>query len=227
MRITKALGLAALAAVTAMAFIGTGSAVAQNKIVLCTELQTTCSNGKLWSGGTKLLLLAKDPELIGTLPVKCEDSTGVVETNEDIGSPLNFKITSLKFGKLPSPEGTGCTNCEALTSSVPVNGSIEVEATDRYFFKSEISITGEKCTVFKVKCVFKGTIRVEIKHDGEHPNHQNTTILPLITFEKTLTRTEGSEPFCGNTTTWKASYVLYLADPTTGEPGLAWPSLDK
>lgn len=227
MRITKVLGLAALAAVTAMAFIGTGSATAQDKIVLCKELVTLCPTGKLWPKGTKFLVLAKEPELIGTLPVKCEDSTGTGEIIEEIGSPLNFKITALAFGKLPTPAGTGCTNCENVkVNGLPLSGSIEVEAVDKYFFKSEGSATLEKCTAFKVTCGFKGTIKVEIKHDGSHPLHSGTN-LPLITFEKELTRTEGSELLCGNSGIWKASYVLYLADPPTGESGLAWPSLDK
>jgi len=233
MRLTKVFGLAAIAAVAAMAFIGTSTAGA---IVLCKELVTTCPAGSQWPTGTQILGLATNPELLGGLAIKCADSTVVGETTAASGNPLPAKITSLAFGILPTPTlGAGCTGCPfglitlVHANNLPFTASLELQ--DKTVDKYALVATGKAtvlCTNSKheaqFECGYERTILSPITHTGTHPLHSSSGNLPKIEINAALTLTLGSEFFCGSSATWDANYVIYLAHAGGGS-GLAWPAL--
>jgi hypothetical protein len=238
------LGLAMVAAIAAMAFVGASSASAQeHKIVLCKELVTLCPNGKLWPAGTKLTALATNPEMHSSLgtSTKCEDSLITGELAEEIGSPLSFKNLSMAFGSLPTPKlGLGCTgSCtgtgEETFHPVLEDLKVEVEVTDKYYLKLTVLLALLKCPIVGT-CIYRAeNILVPISHTGKHAAHSGEN-LPLATFEVILqrktthTNTEGKavngSSFCPSSSEWLADYILYAAE--SGEvKGLAWPSLDE
>jgi hypothetical protein len=225
MKYVKVLSLAAVAAFAAMAFVGAGTASAEeHEIVLCKELAELCPEGKLWPKETVLLGLAENPELTGNLTEKCEDSTVEGETGAEIASPLPFTITSLEFGELPTPSlGEGCEPCTAVHSLVPLSGSLEVSGEDEYFLNG----SGKALLLcpLGINCGFEGNnIKSPISHTGKHKAHEGEN-LPVIEIEATLKLYTGSSFFCGNSGIWHANYVVSLAHHGE-DTGLAWPSLD-
>jgi hypothetical protein len=243
MRLTKVFGLAALAAVAAMAFIGTSTASAVDEVVLCKKLiekGKLCPAGELWPAGTKLTALAENPELKGSgffvEPTKCEDSilTGLSEAA--IGNPLKFDNAVVSFGVLPSPTlGANCTggctngaqeNIHALFEELRIG----VEGVDEFFILGK-GLAGLLNCDFGVKCAYRAEhVKVPITHTGTHRAHAGTN-LPLAKIEVVLNRVTSHHGVayngfpCPTTATWNATYVLILAE--AGEvKGLAWPALD-
>jgi hypothetical protein len=236
MRLIKVMGLAAIAAVAAMAFIGTGAASAEDEVVLCkklVEVGKLCPAGELWPKGTLVLALAQNPELVGNLPIKCEDSLAEVKTLADSGLPLPLSITGLSFGLLPKPElGKGCKGCpfEAfgvkteVHTAVPYVASLTVKATDAF----SLVATGKAtvlCVGLGVSCTFEGeNLTSPITHNGKHVLHAGTN-LALINTNVTLNVTSEQPETCGTSSKWIASYTVYLAHSGLNT-GLAWPALD-
>jgi hypothetical protein len=243
-RLVKMLGLAMVAAIATMAFIGAGSASAQeHKIVLCDELVTLCPNGHLWPEGTELEALAKEPKLHSSLgtTTSCEDSIVTGKVGPSPASPLTITSPLVEFGTLPTPKlGLGCTgSCTGTGEETihPVLDSmqIEVEAVDKYYLTGTGLAALLKCPLVGT-CIFRGeNIKVPISHTGKHPGHSGEN-LPLANFEVLLNRktthtnklkqSVSGSSFCPSTAEWLADYTLLLAK--FGEKvGLAWPSLDK
>jgi hypothetical protein len=232
MRLTKVFGLAALAAVAAMAFIGVSSASAaiKHSVVLCDQLvavEQLCPEGHLWPKGTIILALAEGGVLkAGGLEVKCPHTEIEAKTTAEAGLSLPFEITKLKFGKLETELGKGCEGCTEIHTTPPYPGKIEVEAIDKFYFQS----TGEAellhCTIFNVTCKYGSeNILSLIHHDGTHPKHEGTN-LPHILIRNTLVKIGGSG-FCPAEGTWEADpIVTLLHDPVTEKTGLGWPALD-
>jgi hypothetical protein len=232
MNLTKAFGLAALAVVAAMAFIGTGSAAAQHQVVLCKALETLCKVGNLWPSGTEILALATNAELKGTLPIVCEDVAFAAKITSagGIGSPLTLAITSLAYGVLPTPTlGAGCISApcgagiQVHVNELPFAVLLAVTAVDKYTFnyvgKATMLCSGFTCGYAADKADI-----APITHTGKHPLHAGEN-LPKIESDFTLSRTLGLAFFCGDTTLWAANYVVYLAH-SGANTGLAWPALD-
>ncbi len=242
MQFVKAFGLAALAAVAAMAFLGAGSASAQEhtEIVLCKELVKLCGDKQLWPASTILSALATNPELKTSIGnITCEDSVVTGELENEIGTTLTSKSLSVTFGKLPTPTlGTGCTGVCVESGGKPNPESIHVELTelsvtvgaeDKYSLQGTGLALILNCPLVGT-CVYRGEKVVSpISHDGLHAAHPDPTNLPLARFEETLTRqaSHGGSVFCPATSLWIANYVLYLAKAPNGETGLVWPALDK
>lgn len=237
MRSTKAFCLAALAAVAAMAFIGTSPAAAQtHEITLCKALEELCAAGHLWPSGTEFLALGENQEIKGPLPIKCPDVLLAAKTTAAVALPLPFVINTLEIGKLPTPKlGEGCTGCpfglktEIHTSPfVPYKAQSKVENIDKYSILIENFKLQTSCG--SIKCGFesKDLASEVIKHDGEHPKHPGATNLPLIPLQAPLTVYEDTSGIgaCGKTATWVVTFVITLAH-FGAETGLAWPSLDK
>lgn len=236
MRLTKAFGLAALAVVATMAFMGTSSAGAQvHEIALCKVLEKLCAAGNLWPSGTEVLLLAPNPELVGNFTIKCPDSLIVAVTNAAVGNPLSATIKSVEFGKLPTPLlGEGCSGCPFglktevhLAAFVPFTALVKVKGEDEYTLLVENGKAIVKCG--SIECGFEGK-DIEtgvIKHDGKHEKHPGAENLALAEINKVLTVFKDTSGLgtCGKTATWHANYTLTLAH-FGGASGLAWPSLD-
>lgn len=227
MRLTKAFGLAAIAAVAALAFIGTSSAAAAGEVVLCKELVTTCPAGSQWPSGTTLLYLWSNAELLGVLRYKCEDATITSKTTALSGSPLPFELTAVAFGKLPTPTlGEGCTGCPTGNAQVHVNkffnGNVSVTAADKYSLTFGLKVT-LLCRGFTCGYI-KEAITSPITHDGTHPNMSGTN-LPRVHILTNLTINLGTEFFCGSTAQWEGDYIIFQAE-NGATSGLAWPALN-
>ncbi len=251
MRFTKVLGLAAVAAVAAMAFIGTSSALATDSIVLCKELITDlslCKAGELAPSGTVLLALATNPKLTGGFSeIKCPDSTVTAETTAASGATLPITITSLEFGSLPTPSlGNGCTTCTGgVHTTPPYTGEIEVETIEDkdktklhdWFFKTSGSAELLNCFGLGITCAYgSSSILSLIDNDaGEHPSAAEKPAgsgkhptYGIILISTSLTKTGGSG-LCPGSGTWTADYYIYALDKSkTDSTKLdAWLALDS
>lgn len=234
MKPLKALGLAAVAAMTAMAFIGTNSAFAEDEVVICKELaQKLCPEGKLWPQGSVIFALAQNPILkTNNNNIKCEDSILEAKTSATIGSPLSLEILSFDFGKLPTPKlGQGCTGCPSgIHPSIPFPSEIKVTEKDEFFFNMSGGFSYLKCLLLEMTCSYAGeNIESAIEHNGTHPNDPEAGNLPLILVRAILLRQEGSSVFCPKEFEWQGNYAVYRVywmNSETFEEGLGWPALD-
>ncbi|HEU4682602.1 MAG TPA: hypothetical protein VFS51_12680, partial [Gemmatimonadales bacterium] len=112
MRSIKMLGLAAVAAVAAMAFVGVSSAMATNT-ALCTESGVlVCPAGKVYTGHIEGL--AVNPVLLGTIfgiqgTISCEHSK-ILGNALGLGNPQVTHIESITFtGNCKTSLGASCT----------------------------------------------------------------------------------------------------------------------
>ena len=128
MRPFKMLGLAAIAAMGMMAFVGVGTASAvEEKTVLCSANQSPCLEENVLPTETPISAQSTDTVLQLTLifasTVSCEESTFAGKTLEEQGQPqLKGEIETLTF--------TGCTDslgrvCTATAIQLPYQVSIE------------------------------------------------------------------------------------------------------
>jgi len=240
MRFIKVLGLAAVAAVAAMAFVGAGSASAQDEIVLCkvlVEKGKLCPKGELLPAETLLLALAKDPILKNSIStVLCEDSVVTAKSKAQIGNPLGILITQLSFGALPTPSlGNGCTTCIGgihtdTEAGKHYEASIHVKEVDHFFFLSNGSATLLNCFGLGINCSYGSeTIEALIDHGGTHEiNKKVVPVFGVILIKSTLERKAGSSGFCPATGTWEANYAIYQCHPPN-EPTVnvnCWLALD-
>lgn len=234
MRLAKVFGLAVVAAVAAMAFVGAGTASAQHSIALCKSLVTLCGVNELWPAGTILKALAKEPKLTNSLgTITCEDSVVEGKSAAAVGNPYIISSPTATFGVLLVPKlGLGCTGPCTAAGQENIHVTVDelrilVEAVDKYFLLGAGLALLLNCPLVGT-CVYRSNhFKVEIKHDGTHPYHAGNN-LPLVQFNIQLARqtTHGGSAFCPAESQWVASYVLYLAE-SGGVQGLAWPSLDK
>ncbi len=110
MKHMKVLGLAVLAAVTAMAIVGSGTASATT---LCKEKAETCPEGKRYPAGTKVKAqLKKGTEAVlktsvGT--IKCKGSRAAGKTTKESGEPLPGLQEEMTFEECVFGTGTACT----------------------------------------------------------------------------------------------------------------------
>jgi hypothetical protein len=142
-RLIKMLGLAAVAAIAAMAFLGAGTASAH----WCKIKETSCSAGNQYPIGTKIALKSTSAKLTGTLTTECA-SLAELELTEVSGTELKGKITSLSF-----------TNCTiGCVATVNENGTFDDKATTNGNGTALIlgvKVTLTKCLGFGT-CVAKG-----------------------------------------------------------------------
>lgn len=220
MRFLKVLGLAAVAAMAVVAVVGATSASAADEVVLCKVLPTTpnslCANGDVLPQGTEILGLASKPTLKGSLTVECEDSTSTTKITSPGGMSehLEFEITALAFGVLPTPTlGKGCTGCKEIHTTPPYKGTVLMNNTTDYDVTVKGSATLKGCTFLNVECVFENSgLELLIDPDNttlEHPGLSKGRDVLLI--EDNLKRIGGSS-FCGAEGTWTAKYFTTGCD---------------
>lgn len=225
MKFTRIIGLVALAAVAAAAFIGASSASAS--VVLCKKLVTgseKCPAGELLPKGTRILALAKNPELEaeGVSPVVCEDSEVTAETTAESGEPLGISITKLDFGKLPTPKlGEGCSTCTSGVHTAPpyaANISMTAGTTD-FQLNSKGSAELLNCFGLGINCAY-GEENITALIDPDQGKHAKAVRpeekgLAEILIKAGLKLTSGSF-FCPGKGNWKANYVVYALEPAGG-----------
>jgi hypothetical protein len=207
-KLIKMLGLAAVAATAAMAFLGAASASAgiHESIGFCLKNETLlCAPANLVTvpAGGSILLLAesKKAELTNNgafaTPEVCKSNTAV-ETKEVMNNPIAGKVVELTFTECTGP----CTKAEA--KGLPWSGELKmpvVNGAEDELIAKEGKALLSGCT-FGVSCEFgvpagksitlKGTDGAE----GAIFNAAGIS-LSLIT---------GNEFLCGNTGKWTAEY---------------------
>ena len=115
MRLIKMLGLAVVAAIASMAFLGASSASANQSTTLCKINQLPCASGNQWPKGTKLAGTSVGTALLlsSLVTVHCNGTASGEITSAALANPLSGTLV---------PSFTGCktsggTNCTVTTSS--------------------------------------------------------------------------------------------------------------
>ena len=115
MRLMKMFGLAVLAAVAAMAFVGASSASANQSTTLCKINQLPCASTNQWPTGTGLVGTSVGTALLlsDIVTVHCNSTASGKITSAALAKPLVGTLV---------PSFTGCktgsgTNCTVTTSS--------------------------------------------------------------------------------------------------------------
>jgi len=151
MKYVKMLGLAAIAAIAAMAFIGAGSASATT---LCKVNTSPCPEASRYPVHSTVLALSTEAVLSGSLSVTCHSHVTVLsESNDGVGAPLLGKITALTW--------TSCKGgCSSATTTLLPSGSLQ--GTTLTAGKTEVELKGClgfatcKATATEPKLTFNG-----------------------------------------------------------------------
>jgi hypothetical protein len=114
MKLIKVFGLAMVAAVAAMAFVGAGSASAEaGTVALCKKPTLTCAATDQYPAGTVITASLKPGTkavLTGGLKVECEVSNIKITTEgASLGSSILGKVTEALWNKC-----SGCTEVKSL-----------------------------------------------------------------------------------------------------------------
>jgi hypothetical protein len=213
-KLTKILGLAAVAAVASMAFASNASAVRVHPLIkYCLKQELLLCEDK-WtiepaSGKLKGLQIGTGT-LEGTINQKCTggtiEGTSAATSVEGPGaeeSRLLGETTSLTF--------TGCEPCKKITATnLPFTTNLrhtsetEKAANELWLLEGKGGAKFEECS-FGISCKFGAT---ELK---PAPFLENTATGAVVNTNKAeLKREEGSEFFCGNVGKWNAKYQLEL-----------------
>jgi hypothetical protein len=201
MKSIKMFGLAAVAAIAAMAFVGAAAAQADTEVVLCKKAEALCAAANVYPVGTEIKATATNPELLGgPLPEKCSTSetTGKTTSAGGMGAPLLGEIATLTF--------SSCSPCTSVTSPGKFKTEISVNAKDEYSMKTtgEATISGGFFCFGNV-CKFKGeNLTLPIDNSFPHP--------VILTNKAKLQLVSGSESFCGKTGEWVATYTTTLPE---------------
>jgi len=121
MRLIKMFGLAASAAVAAMAFVGASSAMADggNGTAICKQDELACAAANLYPANTTVLASLLNPGLTGVgasllgpnlvLEVTCFQSHSKSKTLAALASPLTGHLEELSFSHCFHKTGVACT----------------------------------------------------------------------------------------------------------------------
>jgi hypothetical protein len=193
MKYLKMIGLAVVAAMALVAFVGASSASA---VTLCKANEETCAAGNRYPSGTVIKAHSPEAVLKGFATVTCESDV-VDETKAETGNPLLDLITSLTF--------TNCKGCEkAEAINLPyktelfwtsgTNGSLKVSSDG----KGSPGANLTNCSGFNCTFVAKGGVAT-LSVTGGNPAKVTATNVAL---ERT-----GGSFLCGGTATWNAVYT--------------------
>ena len=204
MRLTKMLGLALVAAIAAMAFIGAGSASA----VLCKVKQSPCEAANQYPVPTTILASSPAVKLTGSITVLCPSHVTLIHEKTDTGGKLLGSTTLLDWGTASTP----CTGCTKVTTTAL--GTFDDESTgsgNGIILPLNVTVLLQECP-FGLDCTAKAT--------------NGTTVLGLTggTINGTAAATAKtsvtlSGGLCGTSGTWeteKPYIVLSVNGATTG-----------
>jgi hypothetical protein len=198
----KALGLAAIAAMALMAFLGAGSASAT---VLCTQALTTCpgghETGEMYEPGDVIVGTSTNARLTSDLAnVKCTNSETEAELESTGGASetVTGKIIELNF--------TGCkteqlvpVNCTVTVNNLPYNAEVHwTEGRNGQLTVTSGGAGNPGATVVcigVINCTFSNTL-FSLPVDGGNPAKVTANKVNLL-------RNGG---LCGNEAFWDATY---------------------
>jgi hypothetical protein len=119
MKLIKMLGLAAMAAMVAMAFVGVSSASAEKSVVLCEEPELSCENP--WPHPTTIVGHAKTPKLLSSIgTVECDLSLVVLTLLNLLKELIEGHILKLSFTGNCHLGSTKCTVTVLETGGVSI-----------------------------------------------------------------------------------------------------------
>jgi hypothetical protein len=201
-RTIKVLGLGLVAAITAMAVMGVGTASATTKsTALCKVAELVCPEASQYKAGTVIkgqLKTGTKAVLTGSLKVECESSTvGLELTGSSLAETLLGKFTELTFTK--------CSTCPKVTSALGSFGAPHLKNLGGLkglltVLTPEVFLEG--CFGF-AKCTVKAAA-VELDAD--------TSVEPG-TVKAVNEKLSVSGFGCGSEGTWNAEYVLTAPTP--------------
>jgi len=195
----RLIGVAVVASMVAMAFIGASTASATFNTTLCKVKEDPCAAGNQYPSGTVLsgqLAAGKTAKLTGALEVTCSASTVSGKTEGTLGvTSLLGTITGLTF--------TSCgSTCESITAeSFPyVSHLLNTGGLKGTLTVLNPKVTLKNCTIFKITCTATAA----------------SVVLDVDTTVQPPTIKAINEPLslgaCGNGT-WNAEYVLTSPSP--------------
>jgi|GEM_PF-2032836 len=203
MKYVKVLGLAAVAAMTLMAFLGTGTAAATTLCQTAINAKEECDAGWTWPEKTTIgaaLKLGTKTEFRTTnnlLGDECLASEIESGTTNETGASVNASVNLLRFG--------GCTSKTAVLKQTGTLAVTHTAGTNN----GAVSGTGLEITVtiFGESCVYGlGTGTALGSLEGGAPAH--------ITVNAVVKLQAGSGVNCPTTTRWTATYILIFPEET-------------
>jgi hypothetical protein len=212
-RLIKMLGLAVVAAVAAMAFVGAGSAMATTSTALCKVVTNPCPAASIYPKGTVIEALAEDPKLLGKFlgiegTILCEHSlvSGTTTTTGGLATaptPLTGSLTALSFtGNCKDSTGGTCT------VTVPTLGTIDLlrTAANLGFLKSLGTQVLVVCSggLISVNCTFGGEPELHAVGTTEKAAELTATKAKLVAVK-------GSS--CPTNPLWDALYKVLKPTP--------------
>jgi hypothetical protein len=199
MKYLKMLGLAAVAAMALMAFLGAGTASATT---LCTTTETPCT-------GSWLITPTNDPHLVAT-----QTGTGILQEDKTENAATYVSCTGSEMTALSTKTGNSTetptgevktlswSGCTSTVNTVAL-GTIEVhhiEGTDH----GTVTSSGTEVTtnIIGVSCTFKGTDLGTLTGGAS----------PSMDIKATVDKTAGSF-LCPPHATWTATYNITEPKP--------------
>jgi len=201
-RTIKALGLGLVAAITAMAVIGAGPAMANENTALCKVKELVCPTVSQYGKGTVIkgkLKAGTKAVLTGSLKVECEESgVGLELTGASLGATVLGKFTELTFNK--------CTNCPKVTSLLSLFGEAHLKNT----FNLKGLLTVLTPTVHLESCF--GIIRCTVSASAVELD-VDTSVEPATVKAVNEKLSVSGPAGCGTAGFWNAEYVLTTPTP--------------
>ena len=203
MRLVKIIGLAAVAAIAAMAFVGASSAMATEFTALCkVELQLPCAVANQYPAKTHFQAESLKPELLSSVVnVHCEKSVALGETLQALAKPLEAVLTSLTWVNCLQTNGTACTVSTVALGKDLLILKLSYNLADVQFHGTEVNV---HCG-FLINCTYGGLPTLHALGTTK------TTAASLSAKKLVLERTAGS--FCPATAEWDALYTFTLPTP--------------
>jgi len=183
MRLIKTFGLAALAAVAAMAFLGATSASAETSTQMCkTHTGLTCGAGNAVTSHHMVLASGTVGKLLSSTTVLCLNIL-IEATPLGLGSPQSLHTTSFTFTGCGT--GSAHDNCAVTTTEQPLANLLKT-GLDEGVLAFTNGQQRTVCANLGIDCVYDGA-EMEVSVGGQH-----------LTASETPTTELGGKFFCPN-----------------------------
>jgi hypothetical protein len=199
MKLIKMLGLAALAAMVAMAFVGVSSASAEGSVVLCKNAELVCEAP--YPNPTTIVGHAENPKLLSSIgTVECEKSLAELTLLNELAKLMKGHILSLKFEGNCHLGGTSCTVTVGQVGGL----SILHGADPLKWHAIAIELEGKsteatvKCGFF-INCTYIGGEETKVTSTNNEAGE-----VTLVAEKAELKKSKG---ICPSVSEWDATYV--------------------
>jgi hypothetical protein len=213
MKPMKMFGLALVAVIAAMAFIGAGSASA---VTACKVNKNPCPTGEEYKSGTivKAKLLGTEEAVLhatGTPNVLCKVSESEGVSTATSGTPLSGEIKNLTFKECRTAT---LVSCEVTTVNLPYKAAIESNPLIEGDGFLTATSSGKGNPGAKVVCL--GVINCTFTAAAAELRIEGGAPAMLIAEEVPLSHV-GAE--CPSAATWSAAYEVTAPNPAWIESG--------